>query len=89
MRLSTVLVLGLGCTLVIGTASAATISNGEAESITLIVTENGERSEVVLAAGQTQAICTAGCFLTLPNGDRVVLSGTETVSIANGRALIE
>ncbi|MEM1378317.1 MAG: hypothetical protein AAGG69_13105 [Pseudomonadota bacterium] len=89
MRLLKIIIAGLAPALAAQTSFAADVSNDDAASITLIVTENGVRSEVVLAAGQSQSICAAGCFLTLPNGDRVVLSGAETVSIANGRALIE
>ena len=73
----------------ISSASGASVTNGEAETLTLVITEKGERSEIVLAVGQTQSICPSGCFITLPNGDRVVLSGSETVSVSNGRAIIE
>ncbi|MEN0000704.1 MAG: hypothetical protein AAF940_07460 [Pseudomonadota bacterium] len=68
---------------------SASVTNGDADPLTLVITENGERSEVVLAGNQTQSLCATGCFLTLPNGDRVVLSGGETVSISGGRAIID
>ncbi|MEO0544106.1 MAG: hypothetical protein AAFY99_09850 [Pseudomonadota bacterium] len=81
--------LSLAAALSVTAGSAASITNGEAEALTLVVTENGERSEVVLDVGQTQSVCPSGCFVTLPSGDRVVLSGGESVSVSNGRAIIE
>ncbi|MEO1703270.1 MAG: hypothetical protein AAFR71_14580 [Pseudomonadota bacterium] len=89
MRLLKALLVGASVIVTISAASGASITNGEADALTLVVTEKGERSEVVLAVGQTQSICPSGCFVTLPNGDRVVLSGGESVSISNGRAIIE
>ncbi|MEO1748851.1 MAG: hypothetical protein AAFR27_09595 [Pseudomonadota bacterium] len=89
MRLFTGILVLVFLPITLSVASSATVTNGESEALTLVVTENGERSEVVLAVGQTQSICPSGCFVTLPNGDRVVLSGGETVSISNSRAIIE
>jgi hypothetical protein len=34
-------------------------------------------------------ICASGCFLTLPNGDRIGLAGGETVEIKDGVATIK
>ena len=78
-------VLGLSASAV----QAATVVNMDDTDYTLTVTEAGERSEIGLAAGQTISLCNAGCFLTLPNGDRETLSGTETVEISGGRARIK
>lgn len=76
----------LGC--VAAAADAATVINRDDTNYTLTVTEGGNRSEIGLAAGQTITLCSAGCFITLPNGDREALSGGETVEIANGRAKV-
>lgn len=63
------------------TASAV---NLDSEPRTLIVTEGGSKSELALAAGETVEFCPSGCFVTMPNGDREVLTGTETIEISGG-----
>jgi hypothetical protein len=70
-------------------AAAATIVNKDDKPYTLIITEGGQRSEIGLGAGQTIMPCSAGCFLTLPNGDREALTGNETVEISGGRAKVK
>jgi len=72
-----------------GAVTAATVTNRDDKDYTLTVTESGNRTEVGLAAGQTISVCGGGCFLTLPNGDRETLSGSETVEISGGRASIK
>ncbi|MFZ1814119.1 MAG: hypothetical protein WBO55_02300 [Rhizobiaceae bacterium] len=69
-------------------ASAATIVNKDQQSYTLKITENGQQSEVGIAPGQSIDACSNGCFITLPNGDRETLSGSETVEITGGAAVI-
>ena len=68
---------------------AATVVNKDDKDYTLTVTEGGERSEIGLSAGQTISVCSGGCFITLPNGDREALAGSETVEISGGRARIK
>jgi hypothetical protein len=68
----------------IGGAHAASVVNLDKEPRTLIVTEGGNRSELSLAAGETADFCSGGCFVTMPNGDREALTGTETIEITNG-----
>ncbi len=75
--------------LLTGPASAATVVNQDAKAYTLVVTEGGQKSEVGLAAGQTIDVCSGGCFITMPNGDREALSGGETVEIKGGTATIK
>ena len=87
MKLFLIAVATLG--LSAAAASAATVVNMDDKDYMLTVTEGGERSEVGLGAGQTLSLCNAGCFLTLPNGDREALSGNETVEISGGRAKIK
>ena len=71
-----------------GVASAASVVNRDAETHTLIVTEGGAQSEVAVPAGQTAEICPNGCFVTLPNGDRQALTGSEVIEITGGQARI-
>ena len=63
---------------------AASAVNKDAEPRTLIVTEGGSKTELALAAGETVEFCAAGCFVTMPNGDREALTGSETIEISGG-----
>ncbi len=67
-----------------GAAHSASAVNRDGEPRTLIVTEGGSKSELSLAAGETVDFCSAGCFVTMPNGDREALTGSETVEITGG-----
>ncbi len=69
-------------------ALAASATNLDAEPQVLIVTEEGTRTEVTVGGGETVEFCPAGCFVTMPNGDREVLTGTETLEISGGAAQI-
>lgn len=71
-----------------GAASASAV-NKDGEPRTLIVTEGGSKTELSLAAGETVEFCSGGCFVTMPNGDREVLTGSETVEISDGVARIK
>ena len=53
------------------------------------IVENGNRTELPLGAGETESVCPSGCFVTLPNGDRVALNGDETVEISGGSASVK
>ena len=66
------------------TGNAASVVNLDAEPRTIIVTEGGNKTELALAAGETVEFCQAGCFVTMPNGDREALTGSETVEISGG-----
>jgi hypothetical protein len=70
-------------------AGAATIVNNDSQAYQLKITESGHQSEVGIAPGQSIEACASGCFLTLPNGDRETLSGSETVTIVGGKASIK
>lgn len=72
-----------------GTAGAATLINKDTGSYTVLVTEDGVKNELAIAAGETIIFCNGGCFLTLPNGDKAVLGGPETVEIVNGEAVVQ
>lgn len=69
-----------------GLAGAATVINGDADPVVVVIVENGSRMEVALDPGAEETVCPSGCFLTLPNGDRIGLVGGETVEIRNGGA---
>jgi len=72
-----------------GTGMTASAVNLDSEPRTLIVTEGGSKSELALAAGETVEFCPAGCFVTMPNGDREVLTGTETIEISGGAGKVK
>lgn len=79
------LIAGAGSTF----AHAATVTNKDGETVVLVVVEGGNRMDVPIDAGATETICPSGCFVTLPNGDRVGLSGGETVDIVKGSAQVK
>lgn len=70
-------------------ALAASVTNKDGETQVLVIVEGGSRMEVAIEAGATQTICSSGCFVTLPNGDRIGLTGGETVEIEGGAASIK
>ncbi|CAG1000898.1 MAG: hypothetical protein F9K19_11770 [Rhizobiaceae bacterium] len=67
-----------------GHGMAASATNLDSEPRTLIVTEGGDKSEIAIGAGETVQFCPSGCFVTMPNGDREALNGSETVEISGG-----
>ncbi len=70
-------------------AMAATVTNKDADTQVLVVVEGGSRMEIALEPGSTETICPAGCFVTLPNGDRIALNGGEEVEIQGGSASVK
>lgn len=72
-----------------GSAVAAELTNNDASAHTLRITENGERSEVVVDPAQTITLCEAGCFMTAPNGDLLAIEGDETISLVEGAAVVQ
>ncbi|MCM2472101.1 hypothetical protein HGO38_01245 [Rhizobium sp. CG5] len=70
-------------------ALAASITNAGEATVTLTIVEDGTKTNVAIDAGATEAMCPKGCFVTLPNGDRIGLVGNESVEIKNGAALIK
>jgi hypothetical protein len=71
-----------------GMAHAASVHNAGPSSVVLVVVEDGNKMEVPIDAGGSETICPAGCFLTLPNGDRIGLAGGETIEIVDGIATV-
>lgn len=72
-----------------GTASAASVTNTGDKSVVIIVVEAGKRASFTVDAGASQSICGGGCFVTLPNGDRLGLLGDEQIDIKNGSATVK
>jgi hypothetical protein len=70
-------------------ASAASVINRDGDPQTLIVTEGADKAELTVLPGETLEFCSGGCFVTLPNGDRQALTGSETVEISDGAATIK
>ena len=83
------LVVVMGSVLVAGSGLAASIHNAGSSAVVLVVVEDGNKTEVALDVGGSDVICASGCFLTLPNGDRIGLAGGETVEIKDGVATIK
>lgn len=72
------------CCALTAPAAAASLVNNDGEARVLVITEGGKKSELVVGAGETIGLCSTGCFLTMPNGDREVLTGDEALEIVNG-----
>ena len=78
-----------GLLLTAGLASAATVTNKDGAAVMIVITEGGQQTEVGVGPGQSVTVCGAGCFVTMPNGDRETLSGGETVEISGGKATVK
>ncbi len=72
-----------------GMGMAASAVNLDPQPHTLIVTEGGNKTELAVAAGETVEFCSNGCFVTMPNGDREALTGSEVIEISGGIARIK
>lgn len=70
-------------------AASATLVNRDGEAQVVTVTEGSNRVEVSVDPEQSVDFCPAGCFVTLPNGDRQALEGGETIEIRGGAAFIQ
>ena len=73
----------------LGAANAASAINKDSEPRTLTVTEEGAKRELSIAPGETVQFCPSGCFVTMPNGDREALTGSETIEISGGAGKIK
>lgn len=72
-----------------GSVMAASAVNLDNEPRTLVVTEGGSKQDLALGPGETVEFCSGGCFVTMPNGDREALIGSETIEISGGVARIK
>ena len=73
----------------VSVAMAASVTNKDSGDIVLTIAENGSKVEMTVASGATEDICPSGCFITTPNGDRLALTGNETVEISGGSANVK
>lgn len=71
-----------------GAGNAASAVNLDPEPVTIVVTEGGDRTELTIAPGETVEFCPNACFVTMPNGDREALTGSEAIEISGGIAKI-
>lgn len=84
-----VLIASLVSLAAFGNAIAASITNTDGSDAVITIAEDGNKIEMTIAAGATEEICPSGCFITTPNGDRVALTGGETVEISKGSATVK
>ncbi|MGU3398129.1 hypothetical protein ACLBWS_00025 [Brucellaceae bacterium D45D] len=70
-------------------ASAAEVTNQDSGAQTIVVTEGASKREMIVAPNETVDFCSAGCFVTFPNGDRQALTGEETITISGGKISIK
>ncbi|ULR45647.1 hypothetical protein [Rhizobium sp. K102] len=68
---------------------AASVTNTDPAAVVLVITEGGQRVEVVVDAGASENLCPSGCFMTTPDGDRIGLDGGETIDIIKGSAVVK
>lgn len=69
-------------------AYAAKVTNLDNVTHTLTITEGENKIELNIGPGETIDICPSGCFVTMPNGDREVLTGQETLQIEASRGRV-
>ena len=69
-------------------AAAATVTNRDDTPHKLVITEGGQQVELSIGPGESIEICPTGCFVTMPNGDREVLTGSERLEIEASRGKI-
>ncbi len=79
--MKTVLIAVLALSAVSGAAKAASITNGNADAVTVIVTEGSERVELSVGPSETVEFCAGGCFVEF-NGNNTVLTGAEAVEVS-------
>lgn len=70
-------------------AFAASVVNNGSSAVVLQVVEGGSRVELAVEAGASESFCPSGCFVTLPNGDRIGLEGGETIEIKDGAVTVQ
>jgi hypothetical protein len=70
-------------------AHAASVINSDGDPVVLVVTEGADKAELTVGPGETLEFCSGGCFVTMPNGDRVALTGSETIEISGGAGTIK
>lgn len=72
-----------------GQTHAASITNTDSAAVVIVLTEGGNKMQLVLDPGASETFCPAGCFIAAPDGDRIGLSGGETIDIIKGSAVVK
>jgi len=62
-------------------ADAASVTNKDATSQTIIVDDGGGRSAITIPAGESADFCANGCLVTFPDGESEALTGAEMIEI--------
>jgi hypothetical protein len=64
------------------TAQAAKLTNYGEKAISIVVQENGNKSDVTVESNETiEDFCVSGCTVTLKSGEVYTLNGTEIVAL--------
>ncbi|WP_431322511.1 hypothetical protein [Rhizobium sp. YTU87027] len=85
-RFAVVLFLSLAAA---GQTHAASITNTDSAAVVIVLTEGGNKMQLVLDPGASETFCASGCFITAPDGDRIGLDGGETIDIVKGSAVVK
>jgi hypothetical protein len=72
-----------------GQTHAASITNTDSAAVVIVLTEGGNKMQMVLDPGASETFCRSGCFITAPDGDRIGLDGGETIDIIKGSAVVK
>jgi hypothetical protein len=65
-------------------AVAASITNADADAVTVTVIEGSERVDLPIGPGETVEFCAGGCFVEF-NGENTVLTGAESVTVTGNK----
>jgi hypothetical protein len=80
-KMKKVLIAALALAVSGSTAVAASITNANPDSVTVIVTEGSERVELSVGPSETVEFCAGGCFVEYA-GNNTVLTGAEAVEVS-------
>ncbi|UXM94348.1 hypothetical protein N5853_09530 [Bartonella sp. HY329] len=64
---------------------AATVQNSGDKAAIIIVAEGAARRDYSVDPQKQISFCLKGCFITLANGDRYALNGSEAIEISGNR----
>ena len=62
-------------------ANAASVTNTDTTSQTIVVNDGRGQSEISIPAGGNVSVCPDGCLVSFPDGESQALSGAETIEI--------
>jgi hypothetical protein len=65
-------------------SNAASVTNADAETRVIVVTERGSRVTLMVPPGAAETFCHRGCFIAWGDGDRAALKGDEDLLIEGG-----